>query len=57
MNRPLGYVGLDAYASMEEGPINSIFLHSEHQTKEYLGKNWIQMAPRTLAFRLTEYIM
>jgi hypothetical protein len=57
INRSLGYMGLDAYVPLEDEPINSIFLHSEYQMKEYLGKNWNRMTPDTLASRLTEYLM
>jgi hypothetical protein len=57
INRSLGYLGLDAYVPLEEEPINTIFLHSEYQIKELLGKHWNQMTPETLAIRLTEYLM
>jgi len=42
---------------MEEEPINTIFLHSEYQIKDSLGKNWNRMSPETLAARLMEYLM
>jgi hypothetical protein len=57
INRFLGYIGLDAYVPLEEEPINTIFLHSDYQIKELLGKHWKQMTPETLATRLTEYLM
>jgi hypothetical protein len=57
LNRSLGYMGLDAYVPLEKEPINTIFLHSEHQIRELLGRNWNQMTPETLANRLTEYLM
>jgi hypothetical protein len=57
LNRSLGYLGLDAYMPMEQEPINTIFLHSEHQIMELLGRHWNRMAPETLAIRLVEYLM
>ena len=57
LNRSLGYMGLDAYVLLEEEPINTIFLHSEYQLRELLGRNWNQMSPETLSIRLTEYLM
>ena len=57
LNRSLGYMGLDAYVPNDDEPINTIFLHSEHQIRELLGRNWNQMTPETLAIRLTEYLM
>jgi len=50
-------MGLDAYAPLEEEPINSIYLHSEHHIRELLGKNWNLMTPEAVATRLTEYLM
>ena len=57
INRPLGYIGLDAYYPSEEDPINTIFLHSDYQFTETLGSKWEQMSPRTMALRLTQYLM
>jgi hypothetical protein len=57
INRSFGYIGLDAYMPMEEEPINSIFLHSEHHISELLGRHWSMMTPETLATRLVEYLM
>jgi len=57
ISRSLGYLGLDAYAPLEEEPINSIYLHSEHHSRELLGKNWSQMTPETVAIKLLEYLM
>jgi hypothetical protein len=57
INRSLGYIGLDAYMPMEEEPINTIFLHSEHQIRELIGRHWSMMTPETLATRLVEYLM
>jgi len=57
INRQLSYMGLDAYAPLEEEPINSIYLHSEHHIRELLGKNWNLMNPETVATRLLQYLM
>ena len=57
INRPLGYIGLDAYVPLEEETIDTIFLHSDYQIKKFLGQHWDQMSPETLAIRLTEYLM
>jgi hypothetical protein len=57
INRSIGYIGLDAYVSLEEEPINTIFPHSDYQIRELLGRNWNQMTPQTLATGLTEYLM
>jgi hypothetical protein len=57
ISRSLGYMGLEAYAPLEEEPINSIYLHSEHHIRELLGKNWNLMNAETVAIRLTEYLM
>ena len=48
-------MGLDAYAPLEEKPINSIYLHSEHDIRELLGKTG--MNPETVANRLLQYLM
>ncbi len=55
--RSLGYMGLDTYMPMEEEPINTIFLHSEQQIIELLGKHWNRMTHGTLVLRLVEYLM
>ena len=57
INRSLGYMGFDAYAPLEEEPINSIYLHSEHHIKELLGKSWNLMNPEAVATRLLQYLM
>lgn len=57
INRPLGYIGLDAYYPSEEDPINTVFLHSDYQFTETLGSKWNQMSPRKMALRLTQYLM
>ena len=57
INRPLGYIGLDAYYPTEEDPVLTIFLHSDYQITDALGTRWQQMSPRTIATRLTEFII
>lgn len=57
INFPLGYIGLDAYMPNEKEPLNSIFLHSEYQITEYLGRYWRSMSPITLATRLVDYLI
>jgi hypothetical protein len=56
INRPLGYIGLDAYYPSEEDPVNTVFLHSDYQFIEVLGSKWKQMSPRTIAIKLTNYL-
>lgn len=57
INTPLGYIGLDAYMPNEEDPINTIFLHSDYQLTDYLGRNWKQMSAGTMARRLADYLI
>jgi hypothetical protein len=57
INRPLGYIGLDAYYPSEGDPINTIFLHSDYQITDALGLKWMQMSPKTIASRLNNYLM
>lgn len=57
VNRLLGYIGLDVYMSNEPDPINTIFLHSDYQITESLGRRWEQLSPRTIAERLVEYLI
>jgi hypothetical protein len=57
INRPLGYIGLDAYYPSEEDPINTVFLHSDYQFTETLGSKWKHMSARTIAIKLTNYLM
>jgi hypothetical protein len=57
INRPLGYIGLDAYYPSEQDPINTVFLHSDYQFTETLGSKWKLMTPRTIATKLTNYLM
>jgi hypothetical protein len=57
ISRSLGYIGFEAYAPLEEEPINGIYLHSEHHIRELLGKNWNLMNPETVATRLFQYLM
>lgn len=56
-NIPLGYIGLDAYMPNEQDPINTIFLHSDYQITDYLGRNWKQMSSVTMAQRLADYLI
>ena len=55
-NESLDYMGLDSYMPPEPGAINSLFLHSYHEIRDSLGKNWEQMKPETIASRLMEYL-
>lgn len=57
INMPLGYIGLDAYMSNEEDPINTIFLHSDYQITDYLGRKWKHMSAVTMAHRLADYLI
>lgn len=57
INNSLGYIGLDAYIPNEQDPINTIFLHSDYQITDYLGRNWKQMSTVTMAHRLADYLM
>ena len=56
VNESLDYLGLDSYMPPEPGAINSLFLHSYHEIRDTLGKNWEQMKPETMASRLAEYL-
>lgn len=57
INRPLGYIGLDAYYPTEEDPVMTIFLHSDYQLVDVLGSKWKQMSPSTIACKLTDYLV
>lgn len=57
INQALDYIGLDAYMPPEQEPINSIFLHSEQQLVDVLGRRWKRMSPSTMAYRLTSYLI
>lgn len=57
INRPLGYIGLDAYYPSEEDPVNTVFLHSDYQLTDALGSKWTQMSPKTIACKLTDYLI
>jgi hypothetical protein len=57
INIPLGYIGLDAYYPTEEDPVLTIFLHSDYQITDALGTRWQQMTPKTIATRLTEFLI
>ena len=56
INTPLGYIALDAYIPNESDPVNSVFLHSEYQFKETMGKHWQRLSPATMVSRLAEYL-
>jgi hypothetical protein len=56
-NIPLGYIGLDVYMPYEQDPINTIFLHSEYQFSDYLGRNWRQLSAGSMATRLVDYLI
>lgn len=56
-NITLGYIGLDAYMTCEQDPINTIFLHSEYQFSDYLGRNWKQLSASSIAKRLSNYLI
>ncbi|MBJ6750969.1 hypothetical protein [Geomonas anaerohicana] len=56
INRGLGYIGLDAYMPNEPDPVNTVFLHSEHDATEILGA-WRQLSAKTIALKLTDYLI
>ncbi|RNC64253.1 MAG: hypothetical protein ED859_18645 [Desulfuromonadales bacterium] len=57
INQSLNYIGLDAYLPPEQEAINTIFLHSERQIVDVLGRRWKRMSPATMAYRLTSYLI
>lgn len=57
INQSLDYIGLDAYMPPEQEAINTIFLHSEQQLVDVLGRRWKRMSPATMAYRLTSYLI
>jgi hypothetical protein len=57
INSSLGYIGFDSYMPMEPDPINTIFFHSEKDMKDVFGARWKQLSPRTMALRLTNYLI
>ncbi len=57
INDSLEYIGLDAYMPPEQEAINTIFLHSEQQIVDVLGRRWKQMSPVTMAYRLISYLI
>lgn len=57
INSSLEYIGLDAYMPKEPNPINTLFLHSENQIIECLGRRWEQLLPKTIAERLVEFLI
>lgn len=57
INQSLDYIGLDAYLPSEQEAINTIFLHSEQQIKDVLGRRWKSLSPSTMAYRLTSYLI
>lgn len=57
INQALDYIGLDAYMPPEQEAINTIFLHSEQQIVDILGRKWKWMSPATMAYRLTSYLI
>lgn len=56
-NISLGYIGLDVYMPNQQDPINTIFLHSEYQISDYLGRNWKQLSAGSIAQRLSNYLI
>lgn len=53
-NRQLGYVGLDELDCLDGDIIGSVFLE-DHQVRETIGTRWLQMKPKTLIKRLSNY--
>ena len=56
VNKSLGYMGLNSYMTPEPDPINSMFMHNNQETNEYLGKSWEQLKPETIVKRLIQYL-
>ena len=56
VNKALGYMGLNAYMTPEPDPINSMFMHNNHEISEYLGNKWEMMKPETTVKRLIDYL-
>jgi len=57
INKGLGYVGLNAYMTPEPDPINSIFLQTQRDITDALGKKWEPLSPETIIRRLINYLI
>jgi len=57
VNSGLGYIGLDAYMPDEPDPINTVFMHSELDVTDVLGARWRQLSAKTIALKLTDYLI
>jgi hypothetical protein len=57
INKGLGYVGLNAYMTPEPDPINSIFLQTQRDITDALGKKWETLSPETITSRLINYLI
>lgn len=56
INKAFGYMGLNAYMAPEPDPINSLFLHSTKEIREYLGAKWESLKPENIVTKLIEYL-
>jgi hypothetical protein len=57
INKGLGYVGFNCYMTPEPDPINSIFLQTQRDINDALGKRWEQLSPRTIVDKLINYLI
>ena len=55
INARFDYLGLDAYMSSEEDPIDNIFLQGEWAIRECLGDRWKSLSAVTMASRLMRH--
>jgi len=56
INRRLGYIGLNAYIAPEPDPINSLFLSSIREIREYLEASWENLEPEGMVKLLVHYL-
>ncbi len=56
INKEHGYIGFNSYMVPEPDPINSLFLHSTKEIREYLGAKWENLKPESIVIKLIEYL-
>ena len=56
INKGSGYVGLNCYMTPEPDPINNIFLQTQRDINDALGKNWETLSPETIIRRLINHL-
>jgi hypothetical protein len=56
VNKSLGHIGLNSYMVPESDPINSMYLHSIKEIREYLGDKWEGMKPVSIVKQLINYL-